>query len=43
MNSDTIINFTNKLRGKKAYDADYVAALQQLIVVAQWVIDNGKR
>jgi hypothetical protein len=42
MNSRTVINFTNKLRDKKAYDAEYVVALEELIAVCHKVIENGK-
>jgi hypothetical protein len=43
MNADTIRNFTNKLKGKKAYDKDYELALEALISVSCEVIKNGKR
>lgn len=42
MNSDTIKNFTKKLMGKKAYDAEYVEALEALITVSCEVIKRGK-
>ena len=43
MNSETIKNFTNKLRGKKAYDKEYELALEALIAVSCEVIKNGKK
>lgn len=43
MNADTINNFIKKLRGKKAYDAEYVAALNALIEVSCEVIKNGEQ
>lgn len=42
MNADTIKNFTNKLRGKKAYDKEYELALETLIQVSCEVIKRGK-
>lgn len=42
MNSSTIVNFANKLRGKKAYDKEYVMALETLIEVSCEVIKRGK-
>lgn len=42
MNADTINNFTKKLVGKKAYDTEYIEALETLITVSCEVIKNGK-
>ena len=42
MNADTINNFTKKLKGKAAYDTDYIEALNALISVSCEVLEKGK-